>query len=122
MTKKDRQLEARELRKQGWSVNCIAEEVGAAKSSVSKWTRDIKLTEAQKEAMYQREEVKEAQLKGSQANYIKHHKKRLGYQQKGRKLRYGVCEISISSVQHMQHIYGAIQEYVGIDRPEWVYL
>lgn len=40
--------------------------------------------------------------------------------QKGRKLLYGVCEISVSSVEYSQHIYGAIQEYAGIDRPEWL--
>mgnify|MGYP000170949931 CR=1 FL=1 len=41
-------------------------------------------------------------------------------QQKGRKLLYGVCEIRVYSTKHMQHIYGAIQEYMQIDRPEWL--
>ena len=41
-------------------------------------------------------------------------------QQKGRKLVYGTCAIRISSVRYIQHIYGAIQEYTGIDKPEWL--
>lgn len=39
---------------------------------------------------------------------------------RGRKLLYGVCVLSVHSVQAVQHVYGAIQEYVGIDKPEWV--
>jgi hypothetical protein len=41
-------------------------------------------------------------------------------QQKGRKLLYGTCCVEVASVRHMQHIYGAIQEYTGIDKPEWL--
>jgi predicted transcriptional regulator len=41
-------------------------------------------------------------------------------QQKGRQLLYGVCHLSVNSTQHLQHIYGAIQEYTGIDKPEWL--
>ncbi len=41
-------------------------------------------------------------------------------QQKGRKLPYGTCHIRVYSTQHIQHIYGAIQEYAGIDKPEWL--
>lgn len=40
--------------------------------------------------------------------------------QKGRKLLYGMCSISVNSVRHMQHIYGAIQEYMNFDKPEWL--
>jgi hypothetical protein len=39
---------------------------------------------------------------------------------RGRKLLYGVCVVSVHSVREVQHVYGAIQEYVGIDKPEWV--
>lgn len=35
-------------------------------------------------------------------------------------LPYGVCELYVGGGQYMQHIYGAIQEYAGIDRPEWL--
>lgn len=41
-------------------------------------------------------------------------------QQRGRKLHYGVCEIRVHSTKYMQHIYGAIQEYMQIDGPEWL--
>ncbi|MGB7340996.1 MAG: hypothetical protein WBC91_19015 [Phototrophicaceae bacterium] len=40
--------------------------------------------------------------------------------QQGRKLPYGVCEININSTRLSQHIYGAIQEYTGIKKPEWL--
>lgn len=225
MTKTLKRIEARQLRQEGWSVKRIADYLGIAKGSVSTWCRDIVLTEEQKEAMYEREEVKEAQLRGSQTNKVMHREKRLGYQaegrakaregdalhlagcmlywaegkksrvdigfvnsdadmiilfmrflreslhvadenirarfncylnenltadeverywldllglkstnltksrfnaqpissqQKGRKLMYGVCEVSVSSVRHVQHVYGAIQEYAKIERPEWL--
>lgn len=41
-------------------------------------------------------------------------------QQKGRKLVYGTCEVSINSTRLLHHVYGAIQEYSGIDKPEWL--
>jgi hypothetical protein len=34
-------------------------------------------------------------------------------------LLYGTCKLTIST-QIVQHIYGAIQEYCGFDRPEWL--
>lgn len=40
--------------------------------------------------------------------------------QKGRKLIYGMAEVSVHDVRIVQHIYGAIQEYTGIDKPEWL--
>jgi transposase len=40
--------------------------------------------------------------------------------QKGRKLYYGVCGISVTSTELVQHVFGAIQEYTGIDKPEWL--
>jgi hypothetical protein len=41
-------------------------------------------------------------------------------QQKGRKLLYGTCSLYVHSTRLVQHIYGAIQEYSGIDKPEWL--
>lgn len=41
-------------------------------------------------------------------------------QQKGRKLLYGTCEVSVHITQIVQHVFGAIQEYTGIDKPEWL--
>ena len=40
--------------------------------------------------------------------------------QRGRKLPYGVCAISVYKTRLVQHVYGAIQEYIGIDKPEWL--
>ncbi|MCC6615169.1 MAG: helix-turn-helix domain-containing protein [Anaerolineae bacterium] len=41
-------------------------------------------------------------------------------QQKRRKLMYGVCSVRVHSVRWKQHVYGAIQEYAGIDKPDWL--
>ncbi len=45
---------ARELRKQGKSINQIVKEAGLSKSSVSDWVRDIVLTKAQRNKISQR--------------------------------------------------------------------
>lgn len=36
------------------------------------------------------------------------------------KLPYGVCSVRVHSTRVVQHIYGAIQEYAGIERLEWL--
>jgi hypothetical protein len=36
------------------------------------------------------------------------------------KLPYGTCRISVHSTELVQHVYGAIQEYGGFERPEWL--
>jgi len=41
-------------------------------------------------------------------------------QQKGRKLLYGLCTINIYDFRVLHHVYGAIQEYIGIDKPLWL--
>jgi hypothetical protein len=35
-------------------------------------------------------------------------------------LPYGTCRIRVHDVRIAQHLYGAIQEYGGFDRPEWL--
>jgi hypothetical protein len=44
------------------------------------------------------------------------------YSQKKRanRLPYGTCRVSVSKTQVVQHIHGAIQEYGGFERPEWL--
>jgi predicted transcriptional regulator len=42
-------------------------------------------------------------------------------QQKDRKLKYGMCKLSVYRTQSVQHVFGAIQEYVGIDKPKWLF-
>ena len=39
---------------------------------------------------------------------------------RGHVLPYGTARISVCSVVLVQSIYGAIQEYAGIERPEWL--
>jgi hypothetical protein len=36
------------------------------------------------------------------------------------RLPYGVCRLGVSSTRAVQHIYGAIQEYVGFDETAWL--
>ena len=36
------------------------------------------------------------------------------------KLPYGTCRLSVHDVRIAQHLYGAIQEYGGFERPEWL--
>jgi predicted transcriptional regulator len=38
-----------------------------------------------------------------------------------RKLRYGVCGIWVNSVEILQHILGAIQEYGSFENPDWLF-
>jgi hypothetical protein len=44
------------------------------------------------------------------------------YSQKKRrnKLTYGTCRVSVYDTQLVQHIHGAIQEYGGFEREEWL--
>ena len=39
---------------------------------------------------------------------------------KSSELPFGMCSVSVHSVKHVQHIFGAIQEYANIDKPEWL--
>ena len=39
---------------------------------------------------------------------------------KKNKLPFGVATVSVPSTELVQHIYGAIQEYGGFERPEWL--
>jgi transposase-like protein len=36
------------------------------------------------------------------------------------KLRYGTCRLAVHDTRLVHHIYGAIQEYAGFDREEWL--
>jgi hypothetical protein len=40
--------------------------------------------------------------------------------QRGRKLLYGMCKIVVNRSRVIQHVFGAIQEYAAIDKPEWL--
>ncbi len=41
-------------------------------------------------------------------------------QQKGRKLLYGTAEVAVLETRMSQLVLGAIQEYAGIEKPEWL--
>ncbi len=218
---------ARELRRQGRSVNEIVRELGVAKSSVSMWVRDVELTAEQQHELYNRRGPRyRAQANGSKAVATKYREMRREYQeegrakaremdplhiagcmlywaegrktrnsltfvnsdanmlvfylrflrhslgitnnqiiirlnyyignglsseeienywltllklprnclakvhavnnqpissnQRGRKLLHGTCEVAVHNTQIVQQIMGAIQEYSGIDNPEWL--
>lgn len=36
------------------------------------------------------------------------------------RLPYGTCRLVVHSTHVVQHLYGAIQEYGGFERPEWI--
>jgi hypothetical protein len=42
-------------------------------------------------------------------------------QQKGRKLKYGTVKVSVFRNRCIHHVLGAIQEYAGIEKPEWLF-
>ena len=61
-------------------------------------------------------ELPRACLKTSTVNrYSPHTKKK-----RTNRLPYGTCRVSVHDVRIAQHLYGAIQEYGGFERPEWV--
>lgn len=85
MAKINEQKQARELRKQGWSLLEIANKLHVAKSSVSNWVRNIKLTPKQKKRLDDKR-IKFAAQGGKRGNRKvarKHREIRQSYQQKG---------------------------------------
>jgi hypothetical protein len=219
-------MEARRLRRLGWSVKEIERHLGVSRSSASLWVRDVPLTEEQIEALHRRSAASPGQLAGSTANAARGRARRRGAQREGRararmidhlhlagcmlywaegdkgrhavrmcnsdpallrlfvrflrecygaedgrltiacnlfadhierqreiedywlrtlglprsslrktivnvyskysqkkrknKLPYGTCKVVYSDTRTVQSIYGAIQEYAGFDRPEWL--
>lgn len=68
IAKPAKKAQARSYREQGKSITWMAKTLHVSKSSVSTWTRDIKLTEAQEMALRFSNERREAQVKGAEAN------------------------------------------------------
>lgn len=222
--KREVREQARQLRREGKSILEIHQMLGVAKSSVSLWVRDIKLSDEQFQYLDERKRLMMvSQNWAANANRKKFHLKRVEYQEEGRlrarerptklhmlgcllywaeggkqrtrvffvnsdpdmirlfaqflreelevpdewftiyvrshpkpadeiyaveqywldllklprsvlrkthireggdrrqnRLDHGLCTIVIHDVRLMQHIYGAIQEYAGIDKPEWL--
>ncbi len=73
--KQNERIKARELRKQGYSIKGIAKQLSVSQSSVSEWTRDIELTEDQREKLGQRYQLRPN-------DHFR--KRRIKYQEQGR--------------------------------------
>ena len=71
------------------------------------------------------EEIKEywleiLELEHSNLRKCRFNSQPISSQQKGRKLFYGTVSLAVNSTRLVQHIFGAIQEYSGVDKPEWL--
>lgn len=84
MAKSELRQRARELRMQGWTLSEIVEEIGAAKSSVSVWTRDIKLTQDQQHRIDEKHRTNSGIQIVANQNKARFRKQRTAYQRKGR--------------------------------------
>jgi transcriptional regulator with XRE-family HTH domain len=117
---------ARDLRREeGRSIKEIARLLGVSQSSVSRWVDDVRLTDVQHHAERQREvedfwldvvALPRTCLTKSTVNRYSSwsNRKRLNV------LPYGTCRLSAHRTQLVQSIFGAIQEYGGFERPEWL--
>lgn len=77
------QQRARELRAKGWSIKEIERELGVARSSVSRWVRDVPLGEAERRALVSR--IREGPLRAGEQKAIAARDVRRGYQDDGRR-------------------------------------
>lgn len=75
MAKSEERLEARALRRKGWSVGAIAKELGVSKSSASSWCVDIVLTREQRKQLI--ENSKAGSLKGRFIGVAMNRKKKM---------------------------------------------
>lgn len=82
--KRDIREQARELRKQGYSIRDITTELGVSKGSVSLWVRDIELTPEQQQTLKEQQYRHAIAHKGAQANRRIGVERRLAYQEQGR--------------------------------------
>jgi transcriptional regulator with XRE-family HTH domain len=76
--------EARRLRAEGWSVKAIASAVGVSPSTVSRWVRDIPLSEEQILALASANPAINGQLAGARENSRRRREDRLSAQREGR--------------------------------------
>ncbi|NWG15900.1 MAG: hypothetical protein HXY41_04625 [Chloroflexi bacterium] len=72
------------MRRQGMSVRDITKLTGASKASVSLWVRDIELTEAQQDALKEKQRRWAGRNQGGQVNRKKGLERRQVYQEAGR--------------------------------------
>lgn len=81
---KEKELAIQLRQEKGLAINKIAKEVGVAKSSVSVWVRDIKLTEDQKIKLQKQNPIFNRQISGSIIRKNQAKEKRLLYQEHGK--------------------------------------
>jgi|GEM_PF-6113957 len=149
MVKTLEQLEARALRERGRPYRRIARELGVSVASAHRWTSDIELSEGQREhnrsaptgpqnrahraagqELVGRLQGEAPRLPGAwtrararAAHDPLHVLGCMLYRAEGAKNCHalsGVATLVVTRTWAVQHIFGAIQEYVGIDRPEWL--
>lgn len=85
--KTEERTRARQLRaEQGLSVRDIAREVGCARSTASRWVRDVPLTDHQRERLTSRDPTAGGRLLGAARNAELGRARRMGYQDDGRAL------------------------------------
>jgi transposase-like protein len=84
-----------------FSVNCFLGNGVALEEIEARWLRVL--------------ELPRASLRASTVNRPSSASRR-----RGRILVYGTGRLAVSSTAVVQSIYGAIQEYAGLDRPEWL--
>jgi transcriptional regulator with XRE-family HTH domain len=81
----ERELARRLRQEEGAAVGEIAERLGVSKSSVSLWVRDIELSEAQQEALLQRNPAYNRQLSGWTKMAERRRAERRAFQDDGRR-------------------------------------
>lgn len=88
MTKKIEQEQALELRRNGESIKVIAKMLNVSPGSVSRWTKDIKLSEKQKEILESRHGGRAFLVREATSKKLSERarEKRRRYQQEGRKM------------------------------------
>jgi hypothetical protein len=77
-------IEARRLRRLGWSVREIERHLRVSRSSVSLWVRDVPLTKEQITDLHRRSATSPGQLAGAAANAALGRARRESYQLEGR--------------------------------------
>lgn len=81
--KPEKQEMSKNLRRQGLSINAIANQLEVSKGSVSKWVKDIELTPEQIEKLKEQNPIINRQISGNKVLKQLHHNKRLSYQKDG---------------------------------------
>jgi hypothetical protein len=85
-----------------FSVNCFTPDANCAADIVEWWLRRLGLP------------------RGSARASTINRPSRASAGRRGHVLPYGTVRLAVHSTFIVQSIYGAIQEYAGIDRPEWL--